>query len=166
MVLKVKVIVVNAMLVSFNSRLSKTNSLLQTDVHRHKSLMARLTLRVLGASVPQMSSDTLIGQQAPLAAWSRQHWTGLIRRNHGPPMSPAHEEVQVSASAGLGVTLKDVSFLWAHFIPHHFPMKNTDKSACVHFQSIIITTSPVPIRCLEDDLNCFSIWRTEKREMC
>lgn len=67
--------------------------------------MARLTLRVLGASVPQMSSNTQIGQQAPLAAWSRQWQSKLTRRNHRPPMSPTDEEVQVSASAGLGVSL-------------------------------------------------------------
>lgn len=90
---------------SFNSRLSKTNRLLQTDVRWSGSLMARLTLRVLGASVPQMSSDTLIGQQDPLAARSRQRQSSLTRRNHGPPMSPTDEEVQVSASAGLGVGL-------------------------------------------------------------
>lgn len=96
---------------SFNSRLSKTNRLLQTDVRWSRSLMARLTLRVLGASVPQMSSDTLIGQQDPLAARSRQQRSGLIRRNHRSPMSPTDEEVQVSASAGLGVGLQDMPSL-------------------------------------------------------
>lgn len=92
--------------------LSKTNSPLESAVHRDRSLMACLTLRVLGASVLQMSSDTLIGWRALLAAWSRQRWTRLTWRNHSLAMRPTDEGVQVSASDGLGVSLRDVIPPW------------------------------------------------------
>lgn len=116
--------------VSFNSRLSKTNRLLQTDVRWSGSLMARLTLRVLGASVAQMSSDTLIGQQTALAARSRQRRSRLTQRNHGPPMSPTDEEVQVSASAGL-VSASKMCHLSEHTSPPPFPLeKHTRECLC------------------------------------